>query len=61
MTSVRIIGRDGRTIYQLDVTPCPAPRQTQQDQWRVGARARPAVARYHEFRDAVAWEWRGVF
>jgi len=34
-------------IYQI--TPCPAPRQTQSDRWK----KRPCVLRYRAFRDHV--------
>ena len=34
-------------IYQI--TPCPAPRQTQSDRWK----KRPCVLRYRAFRDEV--------
>lgn len=52
---MRMLRRDGEyPLYQIDVCPCPAPRQTRSDQYRV----RPAVARYRLFRDLVRAEWR---
>lgn len=36
-------------IY-LDITPCPAPRQTRSDAWK----KRPCVLRYRKYRDQVA-------
>jgi len=46
-------------VFEID--PCPKPRQTAADRWKVGSKARPAVARYRAFCDnlrlqAGSWE-----
>jgi len=48
------------------VVPCPAPRMTQSDQWKVGDKARPVVKRYRKYCDdlrllAQTWELPDVF
>lgn len=46
-------------VFEID--PCPKPRQSAQDRWKVGANARPAVARYRAFCDNLrlqAGSWR---
>lgn len=35
------------------IKPTTAPRMTQSDKWKTGARKRPCVRRYHAFRDEV--------
>ena len=39
--------------FTFDITPCPKPRMTQSDKWKVGDKKRPSVAKYHDFRDQI--------
>lgn len=46
-------------VTTIPVTPCPAPRMTRSDKWRIDPyhpnpkkRQRPVVTRYYEFKDA---------
>ena len=40
-------------VIRLNIAPCPKPRMTFSDRWKVGDKKRPAVAKYHYFRDQV--------
>lgn len=37
--------------YTLNISPCPKPRMTQSDRWKV----RPATSKYWAFKDEVAY------
>ena len=44
------------SVRYYAIAPVPKPRQTQADKWKVGRKARPAVARYRAFADTVRRE-----
>ncbi len=39
--------------FVIHTDPVPAPRMTRRDKWLVGAKRRPIVQRYFDFRDAL--------
>lgn len=41
----------------INIMPVPYKRQTASDRWRTGNNKRPAIARYHAFRDELRYKW----